>query len=406
MSNTTYDIAIIGGGIVGLATAMKLSERNINSVLVLEAENRIAQHQTGHNSGVIHSGLYYQPGSLRAINCVAGRKKLYEFCEQHNVSHDRCGKLVVATNKVELEILDNLQQTGITNDLLGIRKLDQNELKEFEPHAEGLSALLIPETGIVDFQEVAKKYAALTEQSGGTIQTNARILLVNNESSQLILETTSGEFSCKYLINCAGLYSDKVAKMCGFEPDLKIIPFRGEYYELIPESEYLVKNLIYPVPDIRYPFLGVHFTRMINGGIEAGPNAVLGLKRESYSRFSFSLKDSFETITYKGFQRMAGKYWKTGLAEFSRSFCKRAFVKALQKLIPEITSNDVVRARSGVRAMAVGINGQLIDDFQIMESEKMIHILNAPSPAATASISIGETIAEKAIKNFGLDSNS
>ena len=406
MTGTQYDIAIIGAGIVGLATAMKLADRGKNSVLVLEAEDKIAQHQSGHNSGVIHSGLYYQPGSLRAINCVAGRKKLYDFCEQHNIPYERCGKLVIATNQDELNILTELQKKGIANGLQGIRKLDKNELKEFEPHAEGIAALLIPDTGIVDFQEVAKKYTALFEQFGGEIQTNAKLIQVKVEPPQLNLTTTAGDFACKYLINCAGLYSDKVAQICGQEPDLKIIPFRGEYFKLTQESEYLVKNLVYPVPDIRYPFLGVHFTRMINGGIESGPNAVLALKREGYSRFSFSLSDTFEILTYKGFQRMAGKYWKTGLAEFNRSFSKQAFVKALQKLIPEITSKDIVRARSGVRAMAISPDGHLIDDFQIMESERMIHVLNAPSPAATASISIGETIAEKAYKNFGLTSKN
>ncbi len=406
MNDNKYDIAIIGGGLVGLATSMKLADRGKNSVLVLEAEDKIAQHQSGHNSGVIHSGLYYQPGSLRAINCVSGRMKLYDFCELHNIPYERCGKLVIATNQDELNVLSELQKKGVANGLQGIRNLDKNELKEFEPYAEGIAALLIPDTGIVDFQEVAKKYATLFGGFGGDIQTNAKLFQVKVESSQLNLATTAGDFACKYLINCAGLYSDKVAQICGQKPDLKIIPFRGEYYELTHESEYLVKNLIYPVPDIRYPFLGVHFTRMINGGVEAGPNAVLGLKRESYSRFSFSLSDTFEILTYKGFQRMAGKYWKTGLAEFKRSFSKRAFVKSLQKLIPEITSKGVVRARSGVRAMAIGPDGQLIDDFQIMESERMIHVLNAPSPAATASISIGEAIAEIAFNNFGLTSKN
>lgn len=395
-----YDIAVIGGGIVGTSAAMSLQELGFKSVIILEAENKLAAHQTGNNSGVIHSGLYYKPGSLKAKNCVLGRELMYKFCEQYNIKHEQCGKLVVATKKEETALLKELEERGKANGLKGIRKLNSTELKEYEPHVSGLEGLYIPETGIVDYYEVTEMYAKIILENGCNVKTNSRFLRLNSDKNLLVLETTSGEYKAKFLVNCAGLYSDKVARICGVNPGLKIIPFRGEYYKLRKEKEYLVKNLIYPVPDPQFPFLGVHFTRMIKGGVEAGPNAVLAFKREGYSHKDFSAADILEMAAYSGFWKMAAKYYKMGIGEFYRSFNKKAFVKALQKLVPEIEEDDLIKGGAGVRAQAVDPKGNLIDDFRIVEAEKMIHVLNAPSPAATASISIGRTIAALVRKNF------
>ncbi len=390
-----HDVVIIGGGIVGTATAMALQEIGIHSVLVLEAENKLAAHQTGNNSGVIHSGLYYKPGSLKAKNCVEGRELMYKFCEQHDIKHDRCGKLVVAIRQEEIPQLQMLEERGKANGLTGIKRLTSDELKEYEPHVNGLAGLFIAETGIVDYNQVTETYARIILENGGEVKTNRKFLALAKENNTLIIATMAGEFRTKFLVNCAGLYSDKVAKICGVSPGLQIIPFRGEYYKLKKEKEHLVKNLIYPVPDTRFPFLGVHFTRMIKGGVEAGPNAVLAFKREGYSHKDFSATDILEMAAYSGFWKMAGKYYKMGMGEFYRSLNKNAFVRALQKLVPEIEHDDLTQGGAGVRAQAVDSNGNLIDDFRIVEAEKMIHVLNAPSPAATASISIGGTIANK-----------
>jgi L-2-hydroxyglutarate oxidase len=400
MSGKTFDIAVIGGGIVGSATAMALSQSKDISLVILEAESKLAAHQTGNNSGVIHSGLYYTPGSLKAKNCVEGREALYRFCAEQGIGHDRCGKVVVATDKDEIPRLNDLENRGHANGLKGLKRLTKEEIREYEPHVFGIDGLLVPDTGIVDFVQVTEKLAEVFEQNGGNVQLNARVTNFRAESSGLILETKNGDFRCKSLINCAGLYSDRVAKMCGVDPGLRIIPFRGEYYELIPGREHLVKNLVYPVPDPAFPFLGVHFTRMIRGGVEAGPNAVLAFKREGYKKTSVSLKDSFETFTYKGFLKLIGPYWRTGFGEMYRSFSKRAFVKALQRLIPEVESRDIHPGGAGVRAQALEPNGILVDDFRIVEAERMIHVLNAPSPAATAALSIGQRIAALAAKNF------
>jgi len=397
-----YDIAIIGGGIVGTATALQLTRQGITSLVVLEAEDHLAAHQTGHNSGVIHSGLYYKPGSLKANNCTTGRKALYEFCEKYDIAHERCGKVVVATEKDELPILQELHRRGVANGLDGIQKLTPDEIKEHEPHVEGLAGLFVPQTGIVDYSQVNEKYGELIREQGGEIRTNARVTEVVQGADSLVLETESGPVSCKYLINCGGLQSDRVARMCGADPGLHIVPFRGEYYELVDESKSLVNNLIYPVPDPEFPFLGVHYTRMIDGSVEAGPNAVLALKRNGYEKFSFSPKDTFDIFTYGGFWKMAWKYWIDGFGEIYRSLSKSAFVKALQKLIPELEYDDVTPAGSGVRAQALEPDGSLVDDFRIVQSEKMIHVLNAPSPAATASLSIGNTIAGMAKEQFEL----
>jgi L-2-hydroxyglutarate oxidase len=391
-----WDVAVIGGGIVGMATAMAIKARYDVELLVLEAEERLAPHQTGHNSGVIHSGLYYRPGSLKALNCVRGREAMYEFCAKYGIPHERCGKLVVATSREEIPRLDELERRGRANGLVGLKRLKGGEIRDIEPHASGIEALWVSETGIVDFVEVTHKFARIVTERGGEVLLGHRVVAVNERSGELIIETTKGEFRARGLINCAGLQSDRVARMCGMVPTTKIVPFRGEYYELVPEKSYLLNGLIYPVPDPRLPFLGVHFTRTIHGVREAGPNAVLALKREGYSKGSFSLRDSAETFFYVGFWRLAVRYWRTGLDELYRSFSKAAFVRALRKLMPEITPADLVPGASGVRAQALGRDGSLIDDFVIMEGPKMVHVLNAPSPAATASISIGETIALKA----------
>jgi L-2-hydroxyglutarate oxidase len=394
------DVAVIGGGIVGLATAMALAEEAGLSLVVLEGEDRLAAHQTGNNSGVIHSGLYYKPGSLKARNCVEGRKALYRFCGDHGIPHEQCGKVVVASCEEELPALDTLEERGRANGLQGIERLDASSLKEREPHVRGVAGLWVPETGIVDYTRVTQAYADQVKARGHEIHTSARVTGFTREQDAFCLETPRGQVRCRCLVNCAGLQSDRVARMCGMKPKLKIVPFRGEYYELKPGRADLVKNLIYPVPDPKFPFLGVHFTRMVKGGVEAGPNAVLAFKREGYHSFSFSLKDTVETFCYPGFWKMASRYWRTGIGEFYRSFSKKRFVRSLQALVPALGMEDVTRGGAGVRAQAVEENGALSDDFRILEGDRMIHLLNAPSPAATASISIGKTVAAKALKSF------
>ena len=397
-----YDVVIVGGGIVGLATAMTLKMGSSTSLVVLEAEERLAQHQTGHNSGVIHSGLYYKPGSLKARNCVAGREAMYRFCQEHGIAHERCGKVVVATDPSELPALDELERRGGANGLQGLRRLGPEEIREYEPHSAGIAGLLVRETGIVDYKQVAQVYADIIRKEGGEIQTKARVHGCRRYPDELVLETSRGAVHCRYLVNCGGLHADDVARICGTDSQLQIVPFRGEYYELVPERQFLVKNLIYPVPDPRFPFLGVHFTRRIHGGVEAGPNAVLAFKREGYRWEDFSPRDTLKMFSYPGFWKMVSKYWKTGLAEMYRSISREAFVKGLQKLVPELRVQDVHPAGSGVRAQAVAPDGALVDNFRIIETERMVHVLNAPSPGATASLSIGKTIAEMAAKSFDL----
>lgn len=403
--NISFDIAIIGGGIVGTATALKLLERKDYSILILEAENKLAAHQTGNNSGVIHSGLYYKPGSLKALNCAEGREMMYRFCEKYNIRYERGGKIVVATSDNELPALSTLEERGKANGLTGIKRLDKNELKDYEPHVSGIAGLFIPQTGIVDYKDVVNIYAELITKKGGIIKTNSKVHVVETFNSEIILITENDEFKTKLLVNCAGLQSDRVAKMCRVNPKLKIIPFRGEYYRLKKEKEHLVKNLIYPVPDPQYPFLGVHFTRMINGGVEAGPNAVLAFKREGYKKTDFSFRDILEMKLYPGFWKMAMKHYKMGIGEFRRSFSKKLFVESLQKLIPEVQYDDVYPEGAGVRAQALEPDGKLVDDFRIVEAKHMIHVLNAPSPAATASLSIGEKIASMIEKKFSEELN-
>jgi L-2-hydroxyglutarate oxidase len=400
MSRNSFDIIVIGGGIIGTSVALSLQNKSKLKILLIEAENELAHHQTGNNSGVIHSGLYYKPGSLKAKNCAEGRELLYEFCEEHVIPHNQCGKIVVATNESELTALDELYHRGIANGLIGIKKLRAEGIKNYEPHSAGIAGLFVPQTGIVDYSEVTKKYAQLFIEKGGRFQTDCKFLSIKDSSDELVVITTKGEFKTKLLVNCGGLYSDRIAKLCGVVPGVQIIPFRGEYYKLKKEKEYLVRNLIYPVPDPRFPFLGVHFTRMINGRVEAGPNAVLALKREGYSKKDFSFADMSKMISYAGFWKMAAKYYRMGFEEFYRSYNKKAFVKALQKLVPEIQGNDIQPGGAGVRAQALAPDGKLIDDFRIVETERMVHVLNAPSPAATASISIGRKISEMVIKKL------
>jgi (S)-2-hydroxyglutarate dehydrogenase len=405
-----YDLAIIGGGILGLATGLKILEAHPAArLLILEKEPEIARHQTGHNSGVIHSGLYYKPGSLKAQGCVAGRKALIAFCEQNSVPYEICGKVVVATAEEELPRLDELYRRGVANGLRGVEIIGAERLKEIEPHTTGIKALYVPETGIIDYTKVAAAYAAKIRSAGGEIRTSCKVTGIAERGGEIALQTTFGEDRARHLINCCGLQSDMIAKMVvstdGANPEEhRIVPFRGEYYKLAPAKHYLVRNLIYPVPDPTFPFLGVHFTRMIkgNGGIEAGPNAVLAYAREGYRHSIINAGDLWNTVTFKGFWAMTGKYWRTGFGELYRSLSKAAFVRALQKLLPEITASDLVPGGSGVRAQAVSASGALVDDFVIKQSRIAIHVLNAPSPGATASLAIGQSIAAMAAKQFDL----
>lgn len=398
--NTLYDVVVIGGGIVGTATAMTLQRDYKLSTVLIEAEEVLAKHQTGNNSGVIHSGLYYKPGSLKAQNCVKGRELLYEFCNEHNIKYDRCGKLVVAVSNDEIPALNDLEERGKANGLKGLKRLRQEELKEYEPHVKGVAGLYVSETGIVDYKQVTEAYGDMIIRYGGEVRNNCKFTELRRENGNHILLTNKNEIKAKILVNCAGLYSDKVAKKCGVKPNLMIIPFRGEYYNIVKDREFLIKNLVYPVPDTKFPFLGVHFTRMINGGVEAGPNAVLAFKREGYKQTDFSISELLNMGIYSGFWRMARKHYRMGFNEFRRSFSKNLFLAALQKLVPDIMYEDIYRAGAGVRAQALEPSGKLVDDFRIIENEKMVHVLNAPSPAATASLSIGKTIAEIVSSKF------
>ncbi|MGH7930141.1 MAG: L-2-hydroxyglutarate oxidase [Candidatus Binatia bacterium] len=405
-----HDLTIIGGGILGLATALQILEAHPGTrLLIVEKELDLARHQTGHNSGVIHSGLYYKPGSLKAQSCVTGRKALMAFCDENSVPYEICGKVVVATSEEELPRLDELHRRGIANGLQGIEIIGPERLKEIEPHTTGVKALYVPETGIIDYTKVAAAYAAKIRSRGGEIRTACKLTGIAEGGGEVVLQTTAGEYHARHLINCCGLQSDLVAKMMAGagganSEEHRIVPFRGEYYKLAPARHYLVRNLIYPVPDPTFPFLGVHFTRMIkgDGGIEAGPNAVLAYAREGYRHSVINAADLWNTVTFKGFWAMTGKYWRTGFGELYRSLSKAAFVRALQKLLPEITESDLVPGGSGVRAQAVSASGALVDDFVIKQSRNAIHVLNAPSPGATASLAIGQNIAGMATKNFQL----
>ena len=398
----TYDIIIIGGGIVGLATALRIKEQNPDLKLaLLEKELRLSAHQTGHNSGVIHSGIYYKPSSLKATNCIRGYQMLLEFCETQGIPYDLCGKVIVATCPAELDALNNIQRRGEENGLEGLRRLNQDELREHEPYVNGLEAILVPQTGIIDYLAVALRYAALIREKGGEIKVGEKVTDIQIHHRDCTVITSQRSYTTRLVVNCAGLYSDKIAQMTQAAPvNIKIIPFRGEYYEIKKDKEYLVNNLIYPVPDPNFPFLGVHFTRMIGGGVEAGPNAVLAFRREGYHKSDVDLRELSETLRWPGFQRVASQYWQTGMGEMYRSFSKAAFTTALQKLIPTITEDDLVPGEAGVRAQACDRHGGLLDDFLIIESEFAVNVCNAPSPAATSSLSIGQTVAERVLKRF------
>ncbi|WP_330747450.1 L-2-hydroxyglutarate oxidase [Chryseobacterium sp. CP-77] len=391
----SYDIIIIGAGLVGLATAYQTQLKNPDSkILILEKENDVALHQSGHNSGVIHSGIYYKPGSLKAKNCIEGYNSVINFAEKHGIRYDLCGKIIVATSQDELPLLDNIYKRGVENGLQDLKYLSREEFREIEPHCEGIRAIKVPQTGIIDYPGIAKKIKELFEQAGGEVRFKNEVKNIIDKGSEIIVNTNISEFKTKKLISCAGLYSDKITKMTNEKNDVVIIPFRGEYYKIKDEKKYLVKHLIYPVPDPSFPFLGVHFTRMIDGNIEAGPNAVLAFKKEGYHFFDFNFNETMQTMLWPGFRKIVAKYGKTGMGEMHRSLSKSAFTKALQKLLPEIQENDLIAGGSGVRAQACDRNGGLIDDFDIVKNGNIIHVRNAPSPAATSCLSIGNKISE------------
>lgn len=388
-------VAIVGGGIIGLATAYRLLQRFPDTqVTILEKEDRLAAHQTGHNSGVLHSGIYYRPGSLRAVNCRDGKFAMREFCEREGISIDVCGKVIVAVDESERPRLENIFERGQAN---GVKceRIDAERLAEREPHASGVRAIHVPEAGILDYRQVCERLAAIIAAQGGTVLLNARVTGVDVRADEVVVRSSAGEIVADWLITCAGLQADRVTRLTGQSLGAKIVPFRGEYFELKPEAGHLCRHLIYPVPDPSFPFLGVHFTRMIHGGVECGPNAVLAFAREGYAKTTVNLPDLAETLSYSGFLRLASKYWRTGAAELWRSFSKRAFVRALQRLVPEIRADHLETAPAGVRAMALGPDGELLDDFVIQESERVINVGNAPSPAATASLNIGRLIVDK-----------
>lgn len=387
-----YDFAIIGGGIVGLSTAMALGSRYPDArILVLEKESQWAFHQTGNNSGVIHSGIYYKPGSFKAKFCRDGSRSMVEFCQKHNIDHDICGKVIVATDDTELPGLEKLYQRGLENGI-EVKRISPEEVREIEPHVSCVGAIRVFSTGIVNYKQVCLKYAELINNQGGDLRLNTKVMEISRSGTNHILETNQGSFETKFVINCAGLHSDRIAKLGKANPEAKIVPFRGEYYELTPEKRYLVKTLIYPVPNPEFPFLGVHFTRMIDNSVHAGPNAVLSFKREGYKKTDFDLKDFAEVITYPGFWKLAAKHADEGIKEIIRSFSKAAFVRSLQKLIPEVQAEDLVPTHAGVRAQALMNNGSLVDDFLIIQGENSVHVCNAPSPAATSSLEIGKAI--------------
>lgn len=388
-----YDAIIIGAGLVGLSTAYHYQLKNPDAkVLVLEKELAVAQHQSGHNSGVIHSGIYYKPGSLKASNCIDGYSSIIQFAQKYGIRYDLCGKIIVATTTDELPQLDAIYDRGLKNGLQNLQYLSREEFREIEPHVEGVRAIKVPQTGIIDFPAVAEKLKELFQEIGGTVLFKEEVIKINENTDGIIIQTKNTEFHTKNVISCGGLFSDKLSKFTNPQNDFIIVPFRGEYFKLKEEKKNLVKNLIYPVPDPNFPFLGVHFTRMIDGNVEAGPNAVLAFKREGYQFSDFNFSDTLDTFTYPGFWKIAVKYGKTGLGEIYRSLSKAAFTKALQKLMPEIQEDDLIPGGAGVRAQALNRNGQLIDDFDILKKANIIHVRNAPSPAATSCLSIGQKV--------------
>ena len=396
-----YDVIVVGGGAVGLATAVQLLKRNEHlKIVVLEKEAVVANHQTGNNSNVIHSGIYYKPGSLKAKNCIYGYKLLIDFCDEYDIPYKLCGKVIVATDAKELPLMQTIYERGLANGLQNLKQLTRDELREHEPHVAGIAGIHVPQTGIVDYRVVAEKYAEVFQQKGGELKLNEKVVGIQTTAMGVVVSTSRSTYEAKLIVNCAGLYSDKIAAFTSPKLDVKIIPFRGEYFKLRKEKEHLVKTLIYPVPDPNFPFLGVHFTTMVGGGVECGPNAVLAFQREGYKKSDINLKELSETLAWPGFRKTAAKYWKTGMGEMYRSFSKSAFTKALQKLIPEIQEDDLIEGGAGVRAQACDRTGGLLDDFLILEEARAINVCNAPSPAATSSLSIGETVANLVLKRF------
>lgn len=388
-------VSILGGGIVGLATAWQITQRWPGlKVQVIEKEPAVGAHQTGHNSGVLHSGIYYRPGSLRAMNCRTGKAAMERFCAEHGIAYEICGKVIVAVDAAELPGLERIFERGQAN---GVRCeiIDPQRLKELEPNAAGIKAIHVPEAGIVNFRRVAEKLAELIRRRDATVTTGVRVTGVQREERLIVIKTTAGDFEADYVVNCTGLFSDRVARLTGSTNKAKIVPFRGEYYELKPEVHHLCRNLIYPVPDPSFPFLGVHFTRMIEGGVECGPNAVLAFAREGYHKTDINVRDLAETLTYGGFLKLALKYWRTGAGEMWRSLSKRAFVRALQRLMPSIQESDLVPGRAGVRAQAIAPEGAIIDDFLIEADRRIVNVLNAPSPAATSSLNVGRLVVDR-----------
>ncbi|PLS14587.1 L-2-hydroxyglutarate oxidase [Bacillus sp. M6-12] len=390
-----YDFLIIGGGIVGLSTGIALYQRFPNAkVIIVEKESQIAMHQTGHNSGVIHSGIYYKPGSYKAKFARKGSQSMVSFCKEYGIDHDICGKVIVATKKEEIPLLENLYTRGIQNELC-IRMINKEEVNEIEPHVNALAAIHVPQAGIVDYRQVSQKFAEIFLKYEGIIELGTKVEKIYENDDTVVIETNNKTLQARTVINCAGLHSDRIAATAGYKTDMKIIPFRGEYYKLRPEKRDLVKNLIYPVPNPKFPFLGVHFTRMINGEVDAGPNAVLSFKREGYKKTDFNPTDLLEVLSYRGFWKLASKFMKEGLDEYIRSFSKTQFTKSLQEIIPNIKEDDLVPAPAGVRAQALKVDGTMVDDFHIIMGKRTIHVCNAPSPAATASIEIGKEIVNR-----------
>ncbi|MBT5774648.1 MAG: L-2-hydroxyglutarate oxidase [Dehalococcoidia bacterium] len=398
-----YDVAIIGGGILGLSSARHLLQQHPGlRVLVIEKDSEVAGQQTGHNSGVIHSGIYYRPGSLKAQFCVDGRNSIVDFCEQHEIAFERCGKLIMASHEEELPRMETLFERGKANGVEGLEMVGPERIAEIEPHVSAIKALWSPATAIVDFSAITREYAKQLTEAGGTLQLNTRVTGITPRADSVVIQTDQGEREARHLINCAGLHSDRIARLMGVEIDLQIVPFRGEYYTLRKEREHLVKGLIYPVPDPDLPFLGVHFTRNVKGYVEAGPNAVLATAREGYRKRDLNIRDFSETLGFPGFWRVAKREWKTGINEVNRSLRKSVFTHDLQKMIPEIVAGDLTTGGAGVRAQAVRRDGTLLDDFAIERTERAVHVLNAPSPGATSSLEIGKYIAGLAAESFSL----
>lgn len=404
MPTAGYDLAIIGGGLVGLATAMELLVRHpALTLVVLEKESQVARHQSGHNSGVLHGGIYYAPGSMKATACVAGKARLIEFCAEHGIPFDLVGKLIVATSEDELPRLETLYQRGIANGVPGLRMVGPEELREIEPHCTGIRAIHSPKTGIIDFTLVARAYAQQVTARGGEIRLNHEVTDIRSARGRYLLGTSGGDVEADAIVSCAGLYADRVARLTGAPDVPRIVPFRGDYYMLRPELSDRVRGMIYPVPDPRFPFLGVHFTRRINGDVWLGPNAVLAFAREGYGRFDLDLNDLRDALSFPGFQKLAAKFWRTGLEEYYRDFSKRAFLAALQRYMPDLAMADLIPGPSGVRAQALGADGALVDDFVVHQQGRALHVRNAPSPAATSSLAIADLIADRASQVMGLE---